>query len=219
MADNTQALEQLFPMNSYVPAAPATGNPLTPQQFQQITTANERSRKIRRAAAVAAFNGWSLGVCAVVSTLFLPLSIIPFSPTAFIVAAALWTVTIIEFRGRQRLLAYDPTACRLLGWNQIGLLLLLVGYCLWSILNAYFHPTSLLSGAISPELQGSLDLTSFEAMIFPLTLVVYGTVIVVAILVQGGNALYYFTRERLVRSFLAETEPWVIEVQKSAAAK
>ncbi len=48
-----------------------------------------------------------------------------------------------------------------------------------------------------------------------ISLAVYGIVLVVSVLYQGGNALYYFTRRRLVIAYVNETEPWVIKLQRS----
>jgi hypothetical protein len=45
------------------------------------------------------------------------------------------------------------------------------------------------------------------------SLAMYGGVIVLSILFQGGNALYYFTRRRHVEEFIAETPQWVRDVQ------
>ena len=48
-----------------------------------------------------------------------------------------------------------------------------------------------------------------------ITLALYGSVFLGSVLFQGGNALYYFSRERLVREYVNDTEPWVIDLQKS----
>jgi hypothetical protein len=45
------------------------------------------------------------------------------------------------------------------------------------------------------------------------TLAMYGGAIVLSMLFQGGNALYYFTRRRHVEDFIAETPQWVRDVQ------
>jgi hypothetical protein len=45
-------------------------------------------------------------------------------------------------------------------------------------------------------------------------LILYGAVSVVTIIFQGLNALYYFSRAKLLRAYLAETPSWIVEVQR-----
>ena len=44
-----------------------------------------------------------------------------------------------------------------------------------------------------------------EGLYKTVTLAMYGGVIALSVLFQGGNALYYFTRRRHVEDFIAET--------------
>ena len=153
----------------------------------------ERSaRKVRNAAKVAAFNGWAFGISAAVSLLF-GLS----SGTALVVGAGLAIVAWNELRGRKLLLRSDPRGPRLLGWNQLGLMGLLVAYCVWSIYAG-------LTGT-SPELDALLKQLepmagSIDDLKRTLTLALYGGVIIGTILFQGLNALYYFTRTKHVQA-------------------
>ena len=43
----------------------------------------------------------------------------------------------------------------------------------------------------------------------------YGGVIALSALFQGGTALYYFSRRRLVEEYIAETPEWVRDVQRT----
>ncbi len=146
---------------------------------------------MRRAAKVARFNGWAIGGCAALS-LLTGLSSIPVGMVGLGLVIVAWN----ELRGRKMLLRLDQGAPRLLGRNQLGLMALVVGYSLWSIYLGLTGTTELtvlleeLEPAFGPlgHLQGSL------------TLALYGGVILLSIIFQGLNALYYFTRAEHVRT-------------------
>ena len=191
-------------------SAPALGGSLSPDHRQALLAANLRAKKIRGAIGVAAFNGWSVAVFAVLS--------LPFafgSWSSLIVVAGLGLVAYNEFRGRNGLRRFDPAAARLLGWNQLGLWALLVGYSAWSIGCAFVGPNPYEDilrsnpdvAALSPGSLGSLYIT--------VTLAVYGGVIIAATLMQGLNAWYYFSREKHVRAYLDETPKWVVDVHRT----
>ncbi len=174
------------------PSTPTTnGGPLSPQRQNELAEADPSARKVLSAAKVAAFNGWTIGGAAALSLLF-ALS----SPTALVVGSGLAIVAWNELRGRKLLLRFDPRGPRLLGWNQLGFMGLVVAYCLWSIyigltgtteLDALFKELESVTGSI-----GDLQTT--------LTLAVYGGVITGTIIFQGLNSLYYFTRTKHVQA-------------------
>ncbi len=153
----------------------------------------ERSaRKVLNAAKLAAFNGWAFGISAALSLLF-ALS----SGTALVVGAGLAIVAWNELRGRKLLLRFDSRGPRLLGWNQLGLMGLLIAYCLWSIYAGLTGTTPELDALIK-ELEPLIGSTGDLQR--TLTLAVYGGVITGTIIFQGLNALYYFTRTKHVQA-------------------
>jgi hypothetical protein len=102
-----------------------------------------------------------------------------------------------------------------LGWNQIGLLAMIVGYCLWML-----YSSSNDASRVSAELKAYADVDAalgaaggFEALFKQVVLILYGGVIALSAVFQGGTALYYFTRRRHVEDFVAETPAWVRDVQ------
>jgi len=191
-------------------------DPLNVEHRRELVAARDRSTSIRKAARVAAFNGWTTALIAALSA---PFSL--FSPVGLALTAGIALVAYNEFRGRKRLLNFDPGGASLLGWNQIGLLAMTTVYCLWSM----FTNTA-ASITLPPELQ-SADMDALLAQsggigdlldpgfINKLVVYFYSGVIALSALFQGGNALYYFSRRRLVEEYIAETPEWVRDVQRT----
>jgi hypothetical protein len=203
----------------FATASSGTG-PLSPEQLQELAWANARVRTLRRAGRLAAFNGWTLGACAV---LCLPFAF--FDMSALLIAACLGGVTFAEFYGRHRLLTLDLRGPRILGINQLVLLGLIIAYCAMRIIQATAGPDiSEQILAQSPQLSGVLDagagsdvemlIGSVGELYRKVVIAVYVSVIVASTLVQGLCALYYLTREKHLRAYLEQTPAWVIEIQR-----
>lgn len=194
--------------------AETASGPLAAQHHQQLALASERSKKIRKAAGVAAFNGWVTGIFAVTSAPFAP-----FSVAGFLVAAGLAIVTYNEFAGRKRLLRFDESAPQLLGWNQVGFLAMIVVYCLWMMFDGLTGAGPFAAElAAKPELREVLDsVDGLDSIYKLLVLAVYGSVIVLSVIFQGWNAYYYFSRRKHVAQYLRETPSWVLDVQRATA--
>ena len=193
--------------------AAQSAGPLTTEHHQQIASAHLRGAKIRAAARVAAFNGWVTGAFALLSAPFAPFSI-----AGFLVTVGLAVVTYNEFRGKRMLLAFDPGAARLLGWNQVGFLGLITAYSLWMVLDAFTGAGPLAKELQQyPELQSALgsaeDFLRFYRLII---LTIYSTVILLSTVFQGFNAFYYFTRLRHLQAYLRETPGWIVEMQRAS---
>jgi hypothetical protein len=181
---------------------------LLPEHERALLAANERAKAVYRAASVASFNAWSIGLIAVLS---LPFAL--FSLPSLAVEAGLALIAYNEFRGRSRLRRFDPTASRLLGWNQLGLMALMLLYSLWSIGSAIAGPSPYEAELRAhPELA---SLGSIDQLYLAVTLAVYGGVCIATIVCQGLNAWYYFTRGRHVRAYLAETPAWVVDLHRA----
>jgi hypothetical protein len=189
--------------------APASDGPLTQEQRHELALANQRAKKIRKAAGVAAFNGWATGIFAALSALVV---LCGFSIDGFLITVGLTVIAYNEFQGRKRLLQFDPSASALLGWNQVGLMTLIVVYCLWSIYAGFTRPSSLV--AENPELAEALGSSEhYNEVLKGLTVIFYGAVIVLSAFFQGLNALYYFSRRKYIEAYVRETPPWVVEIQ------
>ncbi len=202
------------PVRGVPVSAEAAGGPLTEAHQLELMLANQRARKIRRAARVAAFNGWVTGILAGCAAPF-----IVFGMTNLLIAGALAFIAYNEFRGRKLLLQFNPSAAKLLGWNQIGLLGLIVVYCLWMIYASFAGSSELVSQlTVPPEAADALGTADIEQLFRVIVLAMYGLVIVLSAIFQGLNALYYFTRRKYIEAYLRETPDWVVDVQRVAGS-
>lgn len=185
--------------------------PLSASQLLEVGAARDRAGKIRKAAAVAKFNGWMTGIVAVCS---LPFAL--FSLSGFLLMVVLSFVTYNEFKGRRRLLQFDRNSPAFLGWNQVGFLALIILYSLWMLSVGLTTESPILRELkANPELQGLLGSSVELDQIYRLLVVaVYGTVLVLSIIFQGLNALYYFSRRKHVDAYLKETPDWVLDLQR-----
>lgn len=182
------------------------GAPLTPEQRQAFSEANARAGKILGAARVATFNGWTVGVFAAIGVVFGVVSL-----TALVLGIGMAVVARNEFRGRAMLRQFDARGPKLLGRNQLGFLVLIIAYCLWSMYQAVHNPITDLAG-----LEGIEE--SVGSLVTELTVAVYAAVIVLSGLFQGLTARYYFARAPLIRTYLRETPEWIVELQRSSSA-
>ena len=187
------------------------GGPLSPQHQQDLLEANRRVRKILGAVKVATFNGWTTAV-------FAGLSLICslFSVTALLMGIGLAVVAWNEFRGKDLLQGFDPRGVRLLGWNQVGFIGLLVAYSLWGIFTGLTGPDP-YQAYIDQNPALAPMLGSIGGLHTALTLAVYGGVIVCSIVFQGLNSLYYFKRGAMLKAYLNQTPPWIVQLQRQSA--
>ena len=193
---------------------PAIG-PLTLEHRQDYALARTRAKSIYKAAAVASFNAWATAIVAVLSAPFALFSIAGFATTA-----ALSLVAANEFRGRKRLLQFDPRAAAILGWNQLLLLAMML-----VIVRGRFTANLYGANSVTDQLQGIAELESalgsldgIDVLVRHVVVVIYGSVIALSVVVQGLTALYYFTRRKHVEYYVAETPQWIRELQRSSHA-
>lgn len=155
---------------------------------------------------------------AIAAAVCAPFALLDF--TTFVMTAGLAVVAYNEFCGRRRLLQFDPEAARLLGFNQIGLLTLIVLYCLWMLYSGLTSANPIAAElAATPgaaDLLGPLD--EVDVLYRQLVVTLYGTVIVLTAIFQGLNALYYFSRRRHIEAYVADTPEWVRDLQRSSNA-
>jgi hypothetical protein len=201
------------------PPAPASAGPLTAEHMQQLAAADFRARKLRKAASVAMFNGYTIGVFGGLSLLIAvcELAAGSFDWLAFVMGAGLSIIAWNEFRGRKLLQQFQARAAVLLSWNQVGLMVLIVAYAAWMLYQTATGNTELDQAIRQQGLAGSDIAGSFSAAVKSMTELFYKLLIALTIIFQGYNAFYYFTRAKLLRSYVAETPAWVVELQRTQA--
>ncbi len=182
---------------------PASGHGLPPHQRAALEAADARARPVLRAAKLAAFNGWTLAMFAVLSIV-----VGLFSLTSLVVGLCLGVLAWNELRGRTLVRALDPRGPALLWRNQLWLLGLIVAYCAWGVFRAWTEPL--------PELR-QLEMAAGipPGLVLRLTLAAYAVVIVVTAVVLGLLARYHHRRVAMLRAYLAETPAWIVDVQRS----
>ena len=197
----------------------AGDGPLSPEQMQAVTLANQRAKKLRSAARIAKFNGVSLGTFSGLSLLFVAGGAIfgEFDWLGVIMCVGLGVLAWNELRGRKLLLQFNPRSPGILGWNQVALLGLIVVYAAWMLGVAMFGANP-YEEAIRNEPMAAQMLGDVGGLYKTLSVTMYGSLIVGTIIFQGLNSLYYFTRARLLQAYLVETQPWVVELQRHQAA-
>lgn len=191
-------------------AEPDTQSPLTLADRHAILAAQQRAAKIRRAARVASFNGWTLAALALLSVPFMWSSV-----SSVLLAAAMGLVAWNEFRGRNGLLQFDPGAARFLGWNQVGLMAAVGLYCAWQMAAGATASPLAAQLQAQPELASVIGSTEqLEHLYRLLVVAVYGAVMVFTVVFQGGNAWYYFSRRKWLEQHRELTPAWVAELQR-----
>ena len=187
-------------------AIPPTAIQLTPQQVRELADARAAGKYVRRAIAVATFDGWALAAFAMVNCIC---GLADFQ--SFIIGVALGGLAYVEIRGAGQLRRLDESAPRRLGINQILLGMLLAVYAIWKIYE-YLHgpsPYAALSQA-DPKVG-----KRFEDMFTSMAVAFYGCLIMFAIVAQGGAALFYFTREKYLREYRQRIPAWILQMQKT----
>ena len=179
---------------------------LTPHQLRELTAARAAHKTIRRAIAVATFDGWTIAVFAIANCLC-GLADLP----SMIVGLALGAMAFVEIRGASQLRCLDQSAPRRLAINQILLGLLLSAYAVCQIYQHLHNPSPLAAVTQADPRVGK----RFEDMFQSLAVALYGCLIIFAILAQGGAAFFYFTREKYLREYRQRTPAWILQMQQT----
>lgn len=183
---------------------------LSPEQLQALQDAAIRAKPIQRAASVATFNYWTLGLFG------LPALLVGlFSLPSLFVGAGLLLIAHNEHRGAKMFRQLDRRAPRMLGLNQLGLIAVLTAYGTWGVMQALTAENHYAEQiAAMPQLAPTLE--PLGELYATLSILVYGGVIAFAFIFQGFNSWYYFSRAKWMRRYLHETPAWVVQTQRAA---
>jgi hypothetical protein len=178
-------------------AAPA----LSPEQLNALAVGQALYQPIRRAVGYARFDGWSVAILAGL-TAICSLT----SPVTLLLGVGMGAVAWFELREAKRLAAGDVNAPRRLAYNQLALAGLLIGYAAWQLIAGV--DTSELD-AMRSQLGGDPAVTQMlDSLATGIPLVIYGTLIVAAVLIQGATALFYLSRRKAVEAYVRATPEW-----------
>ena len=199
-------------MTASPPSSAPANSPLSEAQLRELAGANEALRKIRRVVSIARFDGWTVAAFAALTTLFGITQ-----PLTLVMALVMACIAIIELRGAKRLGRLDPRAARTLGLNQLALGALLILYALGQIHAELTGPGVYDTlAAADPHLAQMLK--PVKELTRTITLAAYASLVLVALVAQGGLARYYFTRRKLIDAYLLKTPSWITAVQRTAIA-
>jgi hypothetical protein len=124
----------------------------------------------------------------------------------------------VEFRGQGRLRRLEPSAARTLGYNQIVLGLLIVLYAAWNVneLTTAWPGTIKFDFSLKDEsLQFALGHAAFRHQ---LSLVLYGVMGILAVIIQGSAAWYCFSRDQWIRQYVSFAPSWIVQMQRAGIA-
>jgi hypothetical protein len=188
------------------PVAPMAMPALSPEQLLELARARQNMKRIRRAVFMSKLDGWTLAVFGSLTILFGLMSL-----AGWLVGGALVIVAIVELRAGDRLAKLDPTAPKTLAFNQLFLGGVLAAYAIWNLVS----PPQL-----SKEfLQQAGDLKSagidVQEMTRSISQMIYATLLGVAVLGMGLMALFYWRRKAQVETYLAQTPPWILTMQRA----
>ncbi len=184
--------------------------PLSADHLRTLTEARTRSRKVRRAADVATLSGWTMALFAGLTLLGALFG----SLLSLAAGLGLAGVAYNELRGAAMLRRLDQRGARTLGYNQIALAVLIVGYAALSlVLQLRSSPLEAMGGS-SGDAQVDAMVTSITSSV---TYALYGGMAALGVIAPGLTAWYYFTRARVVREFLKHTPEWVVTTMRAAA--
>jgi hypothetical protein len=96
---------------------------------------------------------------------------------------------------------------------------MIVVYCLWMMFAGIGDVTAEFQAQLDAVQQSQPDVANpfgsaagLEAIVSFIVFAVYGTVIVLSVVFQGLNAIYYFTRRKYVEAYLQKTPEWAREI-------
>ncbi len=182
--------------------------PLSADHLREVEAARARAKKIRRAAGVAALSGWTLAIFALVSLFGVAFG----DWTSVVAAGALGVLAFVELRGGKLVRAFDERGARQLGFNQIALGGLIVAYSAWSLYQAArSSPLTSMGSTGDPAMDANIEQLS-KGIAYGLYVILGAT----GVIVPGLTAWYYFSRQKLIRRFVAETPAWVVDTLRAA---
>jgi hypothetical protein len=176
---------------------------------QQLSLATRAWAKLRRLAMYAAFDGWTLSVLGALTLVCGGYG----SVLGLLMSFVLLGAGIFEIYSVRQLRQLKPSAINHLAYNQMALAGMLVTYSIISMIQSRH------GGGLSAEIQQSLAdaggaVGDTNDQLSAATDIFYCGLMAFALLVQGGTAMYYFSRRKHLQRYLEETPDWIQQMQR-----
>jgi hypothetical protein len=190
---------------------PANSPAPTPEHLAQLDAARVAGGKIRRAVAVANFDGWTIaGVAAI--TIVCSLT----SISGIALGLGMTYVAWRELSSAAALKKLDPEAPRRLAINQLvlcGMLVLYFGWTLFQDLTGPSASSQLIAEA--PDAQSMLgNFSGIDDISREFDIILYVGLILTSVLAQGLTARYYSSRGRILKEYQTTTPQWILDYQQ-----
>jgi hypothetical protein len=175
---------------------------------QQLSLASAEWTKLRRMASYAAFDGWTLTILGGLTLICGGYGSVP----GLFISSVLLGTGLFEIHCVRQLRRLNPPSITHMGYNQIALAAGLILYSMVSLIQSR-------GGAMPSEITdaiaaagGSTD--ELKSQLSSAMEILYGGVIAFALLVQGGTALYYFSRRKYLQRYINQTPDWIQQMQR-----
>ena len=175
-------------------------NPLSEQDSRLLTLAGQLHRPLVRAAKIAVSNGTWLAIFGALTIL---IEIFEPDYAALLLGGCVLWVGLAERRAGVRMRNADPTAPKLLARNE---LILMGAIVLYGVLKLTLLRSN--SDELVKTLGDSLPDLDVQGLMNTATTIVNLAMIAVAIVYQGGMALYYSRKVQDIERFHAEIPEW-----------
>lgn len=189
-------------------------SPLSRAQLDQLRHSVNNAAPIRKCASYARFSGWSTLLAGAVTLVF-GLG----NTTALVLGIVLAIIGFREVTLSKRILSLELDAPRKLALNQLALGACLCLYAVYSI--ATHDPSeSVLASSLTsdPALAQAPELAALGDQLAGMERLaryaVWILLIVVAVFMQGGTALWYALKRSRLGAIHAHNEPWVLDVHR-----
>ena len=193
---------------------PGLTNPLSDAHFDQLRWASKRAKAIEKAVRYASFSGWT--------TLLAGAFSVPFAlgnPPMLIFAIVIAGIGTRELTLRRQLQVLDSKAPKKLAINQVVLAGALIVYAIYMLIAPAGEGVVASSMKADPMLQSTPELSGmFDDMIkleHMATALMYVGMIIVAIFMQGGTAMYYLIKGAKLKKLHKDTPDWVVKVYQT----
>jgi hypothetical protein len=184
---------------------------ISAEHLRQLQEAKRRMGKIRRAVGAATWDGGTLVVFG-----FMTFVLGMGDGVSMVLGAGLMAIGAVELYAGRRLKRLELPAVGMLFWNQIALGSVLMIYAIWRVFDTLHNPgnSAFAQQAAAAGLTGS-DVQGIVGLEQSVTLLVYYSLMTIAVFGQGSMALFYFTRRKHLRKYLAETPEWITGMQRA----